>query len=1234
MYLKEIIINGFKSFADRTHLDLQRGVTAVVGPNGCGKSNIVDAIRWVLGEQSAKALRGSSMQDVIFEGTDKRKGLSLGEVWLTFSDCELELGTAFNEVEVSRRVTRDGGSDYFINGKVSRLKDIQRLFANTGIGRVSYSFMLQGQIDQVLSTNPSERRIIFEEAAGITLYKGQRREALNKLALVDTNLARVADVVEEVSRQINSLKRQASKALRYQRLNCRLTHLDLALCAHRFQSLRESVNTLTKEVDELKKQLAAHNELVERDEETLTLRKAERSELYKQIQELQQCVFNLRSEKETIENHAGFSDVRIKDFNARIAKYAKEVKELEQQRDELTDRAKDESKNRQLHLDLIDDSNRVFHDQSAEFNQAQGNLSDLEEKLRQSRQKILQAENQITRARSRCTTLEINLKTYQVKHSSVNEAITTLKEEAIALEKAGVEIKQLLLQRQEAQTTTQAALDKAREDAGSLLQQIRSTQKQAQEQDRDIARKATRLSMLENAQAQFEGFGEGARSILQDKLAETVVRDEISILSRALSVEPDYTMAIEALLGQAMETIAVGDMEKTLLVIEKLYEKKLGQACLQIDMRVYHSNKSEIKIPKAIVPALSVVSIEDGKLKKSAEHLLERCYFAENLETFIQFWQANPDFEFLFAATLKGEFIDSRGLISGGWVAAEKSANIIERESEIRKLQKEIQSDRKVLGATRKQLAEFEKLQLVAEVSIEEQRQRLTELTSAVSGLMSETNSHQKKLEQNAESFRKRTEELKQLETQNHTSIQAMKAAEQELFVAESCLTDERQQVETLEASIAEAREVRDQKKEAHSEARFKLSEKKQHLESVDRAISEFQREEASLRKRIAQRQQEIDTFNEQIRELETNRSSELEKSGQLLKTLEISNEQLSKDQAQLEQSDSEIALLDKSVSEKRSDCRSFEQQLTSREVRLAETRAQASFLSSSTEENYQVQLEQVDWRVELWKGNSATEQSANLEAVIGMDASAGSIEQEDREPTQEELATIDPVEWSVVESEVSELKQRIVTMGPVNIDAIGEYTDLRERHEFLKTQSDDLWNAKNALVQSIDEINETSQALFSDTFNQVRKNFVSTYEQLSGGGVSDLILVDSDDPMESGIEIIARPPGTRLKNVSLLSGGQRTMAAVALLFAIYLVKPSPFCVLDEIDAALDDANIGRFCEMLRSFTNLSQFLIVTHNKRTISEADTVFGVTMPEKGVSKLISMQFKEGQVRTAGE
>ena len=1225
MYLKEIVISGFKSFADRTRLDLRQGVTAVVGPNGCGKSNIVDAIRWVLGEQSAKALRGASMQDVIFEGTDKRKALPTCEVTLTFTDCEAELGTQFNEVAITRRVTRDGGSDYYINGKVSRLKDIQRLFANTGVGRVSYSFMLQGQIDQILSTNPAERRTIFEEAAGITLYKAQRKEALNKLALVDANLARVTDVIEEVSRQIGSLKRQASKALRYQRIKHRLTHLDLAFSSYRHTDLSQSITQVAERAGELRKKVETHTGSLERDESILMEKKAQRAGLSQKMEELQQRVYNLRSEKENADNQSEFSTIRSKDMVARIAEYQKEIADLEKQKSELSDRAKNESENKQMQLGVVDDSDRIFRERNNELIAAQEQLGSMEGELQKRRQDVLTAENRINRARSRCTTLEVDLKTYQVKHASLTESAIQLKEEVVVLEKGLAEIQRLLEKRRAEQAESEQAVEKARSDSREILTQFRSLQERIQEQDRGIARKTAQLNVLEGLQAKFEGFGEGAKAILGDKLNEVVSKGSVSIISKELTVDSAYTAALETLLGSAADALYIGDSAKALSVIGKLDADFLGRACLQIDLAP-GSTVAPADLPAGLVAAQSVVTVQQPELQSPVDRLLASCYFADSLDQFIEFWQANPDFNFLLVATRGGEIIDCRGLIHGGRTTGKKFSSVLERESEIRRLRKEIETERKALNKLREEADGLDERRNAAETTVEEQRKRQSELASEVSGLVAEERNQTQKIEQNKRSRTQAEDEVARLDAKHGDSITELESAKEELTAAEQGLKDERQGGTDLEAAIERAREARDHKREALADVRLELAEKKQRLESADRALGEVQRETANLQHRILRRNQEIDTINEQIAALKQSGEHEARKSEELSKTLNIATEELGKDREQLKAIDSVITEIDDGLSGRRSESRSYDQELTKLEIRLAKERSELGFIQSTAQDEYQVDLLKVDWRAELWEGNVEFEKRVNLDDMDDPDKLAAQPKHERRDPTEEELAEMDNINWSTIEEEVGELKGRIANMGPVNLDAISEYTDLKERHDFLKGQSEDLWNSKNKLVKTIDEINETSQTLFKDTFEQVKRNFAFTYGKISGGGESDLQLVDSDDPLESGIEIIARPPGTRLKSVTLLSGGQRTMAAVALLFAIYMVKPSPFCVLDEIDAALDDANIGRFCETLHGFTDKSQFLIVTHNKRTISNADTVFGVTMPEKGVSTLLSMRFNK--------
>ncbi|MGB0408787.1 MAG: chromosome segregation protein SMC [Opitutales bacterium] len=1227
MYLKEIVISGFKSFADRTRFDLRPGVTAVVGPNGCGKSNIVDAIRWVLGEQSAKALRGASMQDVIFEGTEKRKALPTCEVALTFTDCETELGTQFNEVEISRRVTRDGGSDYFINGKVSRLKDIQRLFANTGVGRVSYSFMLQGQIDQILSTNAAERRTIFEEAAGITLYKAQRKEALNKLALVDANLARVTDVIEEVSRQIGSLKRQASKALRYQRFKHRLTHLDLAFSAYRYADLNASVESVACRAEDLRKKLESHSESLESDEAILTEKKVARAELAHKMEELQQRVYALRSEKEHADNQVEFLGVRASDLEGRIAEYNKEITDLEQQKVELAEKAKSETENKQMQLGVVDDSDRIFRDRNHELLAAQERLGEMEAELQNRRQEVLYAENRINRARSQCTTLEVDLKTYQVKHATLTENIVTMKEEAIALEQALVEIQRLLAKRREEQVASETAVEQARNASREIVTQFRSLQERIQEQDRSVARKTAQLNVLEGLRAKLEGFGEGAKAILGDKLADVVSKDAVTVLSKELKVVPAYTAALETLLGSSVDALYIGDASKALSVVGKLDQGFLGRACLQVQLGD-GSAELPADLPEGLIAAGSVIEARHESVKSPVQSLLRDCYFADSLESFVEYWKVNPGFRFLLVATKNGELIDCRGLIHGGKASGKKSSSVLEREAEIRKLRLEIETERRQLNTLRDDANALDDQRNAAEAAVEEQRRCQGELASEVSGLVAEERNQTQKIEQNARHRSQSEEELTQLDAKHGDSVKALETSKEELAAAEKGLEEERRKGADLEDEIARARELRDTKRESLADVRLELAEKKQRLESADRALSDVQRETANIQHRILRRNQEVDTSNEQIEQFKQTTLAEKRKSEELEKTLTVAAGQLDADREQVKQYDAQIAEIDGGLSERRSEGRSFDQELTKLEVRLAEERSQLGFIQSTAQDDYQVELNQIDWKAELWEGNVELEKRVNLDEMDDPDKIAAQPKHERRDPTEEELTEMDQTDWTAIEEEVGELKGRIANMGPVNLDAISEYTDLKERHDFLKGQSEDLWNSKNQLVQTIDEINETSQALFRDTFEQVRKNFAYTYEKISGGGESDLQLVDSEDPLESGIEIIARPPGTRLKSVTLLSGGQRTMAAVALLFGIYMVKPSPFCVLDEIDAALDDANIGRFCETLHGFTDKSQFLIITHNKRTISNADTVFGVTMPEKGVSTLLSMRFnREG-------
>jgi chromosome segregation protein len=565
-------------------------------------------------------------------------------------------------------------------------------------------------------------------------------------------------------------------------------------------------------------------------------------------------------------------------------------------------------------------------------------------------------------------------------------------------------------------------------------------------------------------------------------------------------------------------------------------------------------------------------------------------------------------------------------LVYGGADSGEKSAGVLERSSQILELEKAITKDRKQLNHIREEYERVENERNKATSNVESLREQLAELNKVMAAYESDGRAQKEKIERTIEARDKTESSRNQLDQEHSTLLTNAERSKVDLDNAETAYKRLRAENEQCEKDITIVREHLETQRDSLANVRLELAEKRQLVLSADEAIERAQGEKNSLEVRISRRNQEIDSIQEQINRYKIDAEQSEAKAKEIELTQNSVLAELETNKEELKKLDLYILSTDEGLSSQRSTLKASEKSLNEIEVSLAKRRTQASFLKERIQTDYQLDLTSVDWQTEYWEAGNDLSIEFSIEGLEDFDLPAKKGGNKTSEPTQEDIEAMASLDWEAVEKEVNECKGRILSMGPVNVDAIGEYADLKERYDFLKEQSQDLWESKNLLVKSIDEINATSLSMFKETFDKVRENFIYTYDKLSGGGTADLSLIDSEDPLESGIDIIARPPGTRLKNVTLLSGGQRTMTAVALLFAIYLVKPSPFCVLDEIDAALDDANIGRFCETLRDFTSNSQFLIITHNKRTISNADTVFGVTMPEKGVSTLISMRFNK--------
>ncbi len=1223
MYLKQVTINGFKSFADKTTMPLTKGITCIVGPNGCGKSNIVDSIRWVLGEQSAKALRGGKMQDVIFQGTETRKALQFCEVSLLFADCEAQLGTNFNEVEITRKVHRDGGSDYYINGKTSRLKDIQNLFMDTGVGRVSYSFMVQGQIDQILSSNPGERRSIFEEAAGITKYKTQRREALNKLALVEQNLARATDRIEEISRQIGTLKRQAGKALRYKRLSYRLRHLDIALNAKKYAEQ----NAALKEDEECLRKVSAEilelSGKLQQAEESLARMRGERAQHMGDLERMRIASVELRSNKEQAERNSEFAAVRKKDLSERFGQISNELVSLKEQLAALEGKAQGDMEVKQMQMDLVSADDEVFRRQNEELAELEAQLRAAENELSRAKQDSLMSESAITRLRSNCTTLEVDLKSYQVRHGAMSDAIFQLKEEILALENRIAELDAALENANERLGEAEADIVEAQTKADELRGMYRGQQVEIQNMDRQLAGKSARLSLLNDMQSRMEGFSEGVKAIMKGRLEECISPTDVKIVSQNVSVADGWTSAFETMLGSALDAVALDDASKLGQALSLLRARELGNACFQID-EINFRDGDIPALPEGVYRGSDIVKTGREDLKIFAQNLVAGCYFCEDIAAFAHFAAQNKNFRFVTAVARDGSMLDPRGIVyASSGEKRDTNSSFILRGQEIARLKTEIEEDNNRLTELNERAMEIQSQLDAAEGEIEAKKNVSGEIKREISSINAQTASARGSLNEKNADLEKKNLSMAEMENSRFEAQDKLNTASEALALAEKTVADSRGLMERKENEIAELRESKDQKYAVLSETRLELAAKKSRLESLERGIGAIREQQEETRTLIDRRTIESQSIAEQISNFDSETAAERERGQALAAQLEEALAKIEEQRARLSECESRVGEFEESIMGEREAHMRANSQKSQLDVNIARLRSKLDYIGERILSEYEVEVASVDWKRELWKADEEFEIKVKLDDLEDGEIDAKPKKQRG-DPTEEDFAAMDSTDFSAIEAEVRELRERIGAMGAVNLVAIEEYAELKERYDFLKAQTDDLWTSKNTLVADIDEINETSQKLFADTFEQIRKNFEFTFTKVFGGGTADLKLVESEDILDSGIEIVARPPGTVLKSLSLLSGGQRTMTAVALLFAIYMVKPSPFCVLDELDAPLDDANIGRYTDLLKEFTRYSQFLLISHNKRTMSAAQTIFGVTMQERGVTRLVSMRF----------
>jgi chromosome segregation protein len=1232
MYLKSLTMLGFKSFADKTPINFLPGATAIVGPNGCGKSNVSDAIRWVLGEQSAKALRGGEMADVIFNGTDGRKPLSMAEVSLTLGDVDAEhLKTAgvdldFNEVTVTRRIFRDGGSEYFINKTGCRLKDIQQLFAGTGMGKASYSIMAQGNITQILSSKPDDRRLVFEEAAGITKFKAQKKEALRKLEHTDQNLLRVEDLIREVKRQIGSLQRQAGKARRFKAIQTELQQLDTQLARHQFDILQREITERQTGADRAKLELEISQASVIRCDDEVVLLRTRQSELEAEISMHQQEGMELKAGIDRHDNRVRVNEERLLELEEQNLKALQEIAEAEERQRTAEAELVQVSERLAVAQEQLTVQRAAVDERRQTVQEMEGELSTLHEQLRSAQSAAFGNAQQLSRARNEINALDVQQQGNIVRLEKLNAEKLQTGEESTHLEvrlaefSANVETEKLNVQ------TARGTLEERQQRLREIQVEINQAAQTLDHLVRQQAEKKSRLNVLEQLDTQHEGFSQGALAALKQS------QNVLGSLADSLRVPDQYIVAVESALGLNLQLVLTEQPESANTILDDLRNHKKGKAsiaALALRSRLgfqpdplgtepgsmVPSGTGEGAYATNATPALSVVQCDDS-VRPLVEALLGRTLIVESLAIATAAWkETNGAHDFV---TLDGELLNRYGVFTGGANGATTSgkapSSILGRKNQIAELQSQLAALAAQVDEAIRGKAALQSEQTAIQASLEQARSELRQQEVAIASREGEFRALQNSQRQLTQKLQNVTHELNALAGQDQQAADKRAQFAARISELESQEESLAGRVAELTAELEQQRQMRDAANAALTEARVTLTGEEQQAGALGRQRIPLEARIRELGQLIETRRREGGSFLARKEQFETEIADSRQEISRLAHEREQNNVRLTDLIEQKREQDVQIASREEELRAHRGRLMELQTLGGRLEVELTQKTMAVQNLRERIQQKYQLNLDDV-----------------RSECITLTDASEGGQAKVETLTPEEMQARGLSTDWRAVAEQVSQLQKRIDEMGPVNLVAIEEYDETEQRHIFLTTQVDDLVKAKAELMDVLNRINTQTKEMFLTTFTQIRDNFRLMFSEIFGGGKADLILQEGEDLLEAGIEIVARPPGKQLQTISLLSGGEQTMTAVALLFSIYQVKPSPFCVLDELDAPLDESNINRFIKVLQRFLGQSQFIIITHSKRTISMADALYGVTMQEHGVSKIVSVKFHKTDGQT---
>lgn len=1182
MYLKRLELQGFKSFADKTILELRPGITTVIGPNGSGKSNISDAIRWVLGEQSMKSLRGTKSLDIIFAGTQNRKSLGFAEASLVFDNSDGALPIEFTEVTVTRKIYRSGETGYYINKTPCRLKDVLELFMDTGIGKDGYSIIGQGKIDEILSNKSEDRRHIFEEAAGIVKYRSRKEEAEKKLEHTKLNLLRINDIISEIEGNLGPLQTQSEKAKKYLNLREELKNIEVGLFVYNIEKYKENLQQIVQDIDVMQSQCNDEEGKLERVKILKEELKSSIDEITEQIENMSNLGFESQKEIEQLNSDINVAKTRITNNNENSVRFTDEIQEQNEKIQEL----KQELEQKEAKKDNLKQNKEKFE---KELNEKQEELAKITEKLSAKeleiegyKQTVEQNTDKKYELQSEINAQEINFQNHEKRQNQIKQEIQTTISELDNTRMNKEEISKGFYESENKKNKAQKSLEEVAKQKQEANQKIKSFESNINILSSDMRIKESRLKFLIETEKEKEGYIKSVKSLLKDcENIKDLGKGMHGVLANIIEVPDELETAIEMCLGASLQNIVTDTEEDAKKLVEHLRKNNLGRASFLPIASVKGKKLEKLKGNESGVIGIASDLVKfNKKYEQIILNLLGRTVIVDNMNTAIKVAKQNG---YTFRIVTKdGDLINPSGAITGGSVA-KKTVNILGRGKEIEKLEKEIKNIKSKIQKLEEEKEEYEQsiegiLELSANLEKELQEIDITYATEKQKMISIDEN-----IQKLQNRLNKLKEEQKNLETLKQESIEQKEKIQEET----QKITNQNEELSKL---ISEFAELNKDDQKYIDDLNFDITNLKISVSSFDESESSIQEIQERINQELNNAKASIENKNNQIEQIKVENEN-------LEKTIQETLNKIEEIKQKVSNSSAEIEKMKQERTQKSEKLSKQEDEITSKFKIIEDLKSQLVKLDvkkTKVEEDINTIINKMWEEYELTPNN--VEGYAKPENV------------------------------ALTQKRVNNIRTEIRDLGSVNVDSIEEYKNLKDRYDFMSEQRLDLENTMSKLRKVITDMTQIMKEQFREKFKIINKNFGEVFAELFGGGKASLNLEDEENILECGIEITVQPPGKKLQNMMLLSGGEKAFTAIALLFAILKINPAPFCVLDEIEAALDDVNVFRYADYLKKFTEHTQFLVITHRKGTMEAADTVYGVTMEESGISKLLSMKLNK--------